>query len=203
MYLISTSPLSPEIGLSAFILFLYKIRSNLRRVLVREGEVITCLFSGLYEIEGFSDAGIWCAKLRRLAADGSQQRMRGVSAQMSMAGRGWFLLTQSTCGHRAQQKPVLHFESTVEDIQRPVIMCDNNHTGVAFVGCSTEQFHHLPATMAVECGSWFVRQYQARLVGQYASHRYALLLAAGEGVRQIVRTVRHAEVTKQFQRMAS
>ncbi len=45
---------------------------------------------------------------------------------------------------------VFHFIDGIEDIQRPMVMRDDNHAGALVVRHLCEQFHNLAATLAVE-----------------------------------------------------
>ncbi len=68
------------------------------------------------------------------------------------------------------------------------------------VGYLTKQFHHLPAAVAVQRRRRFVGQNHARLVGQRASDRHALLLSPGKHGRGVIGTVTHAEAIQQLDR---
>ncbi len=75
---------------------------------------------------------------------------------------------------------------------------DDNNARTLLVGDFAEQFHDLPATVAIEGGGGFVGEDEAGLVGQRAGNGDALLLAAGERVRAVVGALGHAEVVEQF-----
>ena len=66
-----------------------------------------------------------------------------------------------------------------------------------------EEFHDLPATLAVERGSGFVGEDQAGLVGQGAGDGDALLFAAGERFGEIVGARADAEVVEQLHARAA
>ncbi len=51
---------------------------------------------------------------------------------------------------------VLHFHTAVEDVERTVVVGDDEHTGSAFVSDPAEQLHDLATAVAVECGGGFV-----------------------------------------------
>lgn len=73
-------------------------------------------------------------------------------------------------------------------------MRDNDDASPSLVRHLTEQLHHLSASVAVERRGWFIGQKEARVVRQCTSHGNALLLAPGERVRQIARSVCHTEI---------
>ena len=79
-------------------------------------------------------------------------------------------------------------------------MGDHDDARITFMGHFGKQFHHLAATVAVERGSGFVGQDQARFIGQRPCHGNALLLAAGERIGQVVGAVADAQIVKQLHR---
>jgi hypothetical protein len=81
---------------------------------------------------------------------------------------------------------VFHFEDAVEDIERAVIVRDDDDAGVLLAGDFGEEFHDLAAALAVESGGGFVGEDEAGLVGERTGHGDALLLAAGECDGQVV-----------------
>jgi hypothetical protein len=83
------------------------------------------------------------------------------------------------------QPTVLHFEGAVEDVERAVVVGEDQHAGAPLVGDLAEELHHLPAAVAVEGRGRFIGQNEAGLVGQRAGHGDALLLAARESVGQV------------------
>ena len=94
---------------------------------------------------------------------------------------------------------VFDIQNTVEDVERAVIVRDDDDAGAALVGDLCKEFHDLPAKPAVERGGGFIGEDEAGLIGQGAGDGDALLLAAGEGVGKIVGTRADAEVVEQLQ----
>jgi hypothetical protein len=84
-------------------------------------------------------------------------------------------LRERTLGDAA----VFDIHDPVEDIERAVVVGDDEDAGVALVGDFGEEFHHLPTALAVECGGGFVGKDEAGIVREGAGHGDALLLAAG------------------------
>lgn len=82
--------------------------------------------------------------------------------------------------------PILHLQDSVKDVQRALIVCDDNYARALLVGHFAEQFHNLPATVAVQRRGGLICQNEVWFVGQGASHGDSLLLAAGERVRAVV-----------------
>ena len=50
------------------------------------------------------------------------------------------------------QSTIFHFERPVENVQRSMIVGDDDHAGVLFVGDLAEKLHHLSPANAVEGG---------------------------------------------------
>ena len=88
-------------------------------------------------------------------------------------------------GCRAQFA-VLHLAGAVEHVEGTVVVGDHDDGRAPFVGDLAEEFHDLASAMAVECGGGFVGENEAGLVCEGAGHGHPLLLAAGEGVGEVV-----------------
>ena len=95
---------------------------------------------------------------------------------------------------------VFDIQNTVEDVERAVIVRDDDDTGAALVGDLCKEFHDLPATLAVERGGGFIGEDEAGLIGQGAGDGDALLFAAGERFGEIVGARADAEVVEQLLR---
>lgn len=50
-------------------------------------------------------------------------------------------------------------------------MSHNNHSRTVLAGDIPEQFHHLPTTMAIQCGGGFVSENHSRMIGQCSGER--------------------------------
>ena len=75
---------------------------------------------------------------------------------------------------------IFDVQNAIEDIERAVIMGDDDHPRVVFVGDAGEEFHDLAAPFAVERGSGLVGKDQAGFVGKGAGDGDTLLFSAGE-----------------------
>ena len=93
---------------------------------------------------------------------------------------------------------VFDIHDAVEDIERAVVVGDDEDAGVALVSDFGEEFHDLPTSLAVEGGGWLVGEDEAGIVGKGTCHSDALLLAAGEGDGQVVGALGDAEVVEQL-----
>ena len=98
------------------------------------------------------------------------------------------------------QLAVFHLKDPVKDFKRAVIVRNDEDSGAALVGDLGEEFHDLPAELAVERGGGFVGEDETGFVGQGASDGDALLLAAGEGVGEIVGAGSDSEFVEQLLR---
>lgn len=95
---------------------------------------------------------------------------------------------------------VFDIQNTVEDVERAVVVRDDDDTGAALVGDLCKEFHDLPAKPAVERGSGFIGEDEAGLIGQGAGDGNALLFAAGESFGEILSARADAEVIEQLVR---
>ena len=93
---------------------------------------------------------------------------------------------------------VFDIHNAIEDVERAVVVGDDEDAGVALVGDFGEKLHDLATALAVESGGGFVGEDEAGIVREGAGHGDALLLAAGEGDGQVVGTLGNAEVVEQL-----
>jgi hypothetical protein len=53
---------------------------------------------------------------------------------------------------------IFHLECAIKNVQRPLVMRDDDDASPLFVRHFAEQLHHLPAPLAVERGGGFIGQ---------------------------------------------
>ena len=56
-----------------------------------------------------------------------------------------------------------------------------------------ERFHHLPTSVAVQCGGGFVSEYHARMIGQSSGDGNSLLLSARQHCCAVIEAVSNSK----------
>src|SRR6516162_2863197 len=95
--------------------------------------------------------------------------------------------------------PSIHqLDDAVHLPDQAVIMGDDQHGGAVLARNLSQQLHHLQRPVRIETRRRLVGQNHLWIIGQGASDRHALLLAAGELVRIQFGTLRNFEIVEQF-----
>ena len=77
---------------------------------------------------------------------------------------------------RLSDNSVLHFISGVKYIECAIVVRYDNHPRAMLVGNAAKEFHDLPPSVAIQCGSRFIGENYARLVRQRSGDGNSLLL---------------------------